>query len=248
MNKDGEFMNIAIISGASRGIGLEIGKLIDLEGLDELWLVCGKNNPNFEFKTKTRIFYTDLSKPNPYVQLVESLKATSPCIKLLVCSAGVGFNGPISDISLENIENTVMVNCSALSSLTKISVEYMEEGSKIIHIASGAGFLPQPYFATYSASKSYVINFSRAIGCELSKKKISVTAVCPGPVNTDFFANLENVAEYKKKHLISANKVAIGAIKASKKRKKVYCPTLSMKMVHLASKILPINFILKFYK
>ena len=241
-------MNIAIISGASRGIGLEISKLLDLEALDGLWLICGKNSPNYEFKTKFRIFYTDLSKANPYTEIVEALKSFLPCVKFLVCSAGIGYNGSLSDISLENIENTVMVNCSALSTLTKISSEYMQNGSKIIHIASGAGFLPQPYFATYAASKSYVISFSRAIGRELSKKGISVTAVCPGPVDTDFFANLNNVAEYKKKHLISANMVARSAIRASKKKKKICSPTLSMKLVHLASKIVPTSLILKFYK
>jgi short-subunit dehydrogenase len=108
--------------------------------------------------------------------------------------------------------------------------------------------LPQPGFSVYSASKSFVINLSRAIGKELSKKKIYVTAVCPGPVDTDFFSGLENVKEYKKKHLISASKVAIGSLKASKKKKKVYSPTFSIKAVHLASKIIPVGLILKFYK
>ncbi|MBO5374208.1 MAG: SDR family NAD(P)-dependent oxidoreductase [Clostridia bacterium] len=241
-------MNIAVINGASRGIGLEIAKLLDGEGLDELWLICGKNTPSYEFKTSTRFFYTDLCEKSPYNEICLALSNQSPCIKYLVCSAGIGYNGSIDDISLENIENTVIVNCSSLSTLTKIATSFMKEGSKIIHIASGAGFLPQPYFATYSASKTYVIHFSRAIGRELAKRKISVTAVCPGPVDTDFFANLENVAEYKKKHLIGAKKVACGAIKASKKNKRIYCPTISMKLVHLASKLLPINLILKFYK
>lgn len=240
-------MNIAVISGASRGIGLEIAKLIDFEGVDELWLICGKNTPLYDFKAKIRIFYTDLSKPIPYNEIIDALNHNSPIVDYLVCSAGVGYNGSLENISLENIENTISINCMALSTLTKIIAPFMIKGSKIIHIASGAGFIPQPYFATYSASKAYVISFSRAIGRELAKSKIYVTTVCPGPVDTDFFANLENVAEYKKKHLISAKKVAIGAVKASKKRKKIYCPTLSMKLVHLASKILPTNLILKFY-
>ena len=241
-------MNIALISGASRGIGFEIAKLLDTEGLDELWLICGKNTPSYEFKTPFRLFHIDLAQIGSYNVVIDALRVTSPNVKFLVCSAGVGFNGSLDDISLENIDKTVMVNCASLSTLTKISTEYMSEGAKIIHIASGAGFLPQPYFATYSASKAYVISFSRAIGRELSKRKISVTAVCPGPVDTDFFSGLENVAEYKKKHLISAEKVAVGSFKASKKGKKIYSPTISMKLAHLASKILPTNLILKFYK
>ena len=108
--------------------------------------------------------------------------------------------------------------------------------------------MPQPYFAVYAASKAYVISLSRAIGYELKKNKISVTAVCPGPVNTSFFSSLENVKEYKKKYLITPQRVAIGSLKAAKKRKKIYTPTLSMKLVHLASKLLPTSLALKFYK
>ena len=241
-------MNIAIISGASRGIGLEFAKLLDGYAFDELWLICGKNTPLFKFKTPVRIFNLDLSEKSPYKDVKIALSNENPTIKYLVCSAGVGYNGNVEELSEENIENTIIINCSALSLLTKISIPYMSYGSKIIEIASGAGFLPQPSFSVYSASKAYVINFARALGRELSKKKITVTAVCPGPVDTDFFSNLENVKEYKKRHLISAYKVASGALKASKKGKRVYSPTLSIKLVHLASKILPINLILKFYK
>ena len=241
-------MNIALISGASRGIGLEFAKILDTYNLDELWLVCGKNVPSFEFKTPIRIFHTDLSEKSPFKKLKNALSDKNTNIKFLVCSAGVGFNGPFESISEENIQDTLIINCSALSLLTKIAISYMSEGARILEIASGAGFLPQPDFAVYSASKSYVISFSRAIGRELEKNGISVTAVCPGPVDTDFFSGLENVKEYKKKHVISAEKVAFGALKASKKGKKIYSPTFSIKMVHLASKLLPTNLILKFYK
>lgn len=242
-------MKIALISGASRGIGLEFAKLLDDEfGIDELWLICGKNTPLYDFKKPTRLFYTDLREKSPYNELKNALWAENPSIYYLVCSAGVGFNGKVKDISEENIQDMIMVNCSALSILTRICLPYIKRGAKIIEIASGAGFLPQPDFAVYSASKSYIISFSRALDRELSKKGISVTAVCPGPVDTDFFSGLENVKEYKKKHVISAKRVAMGALKASKKRKRLYTPTFSMKMVHLASKILPTNLILKFYK
>ncbi|MBQ8343659.1 MAG: SDR family NAD(P)-dependent oxidoreductase, partial [Clostridia bacterium] len=94
---------------------------------------------------------------------------------------------------------------------------------------------------------SYVISFSRAIRYELKSKGINVTAVCPGPVETDFFASL-NAPEYKKKYLISAEKVVKKSLKAVKKNKAICTPTFSMKAVHLASKILPTSLLLKFYK
>ena len=124
----------------------------------------------------------------------------------------------------------------------------MSEKGKIINIASGAGFVPQADFAVYSATKSYVISVSRALRKEVKSRKINVTAVCPGPVDTKFFSGLENVKEYKKKHLISPEAVARGAIKASKKNKAVYTPTFSIKLLHFASKILPTSLILKFAK
>ena len=100
----------------------------------------------------------------------------------------------------------------------------------------------------YAASKAYVISLSRALGHEMRKQKVYFTAVCPGPVDTSFFSSLENVKEYKKKYLISPQRVALGSLKASRKKKKIYTPTFSMKMVHLASKLLPTSLILKFYK
>lgn len=241
-------MNIALISGASRGIGLEIAKLLDSYGLDELWLICGKNTPSYEFKTSIKIFHVDLGKQDSLTQISLALENEAPQIKYLICSAGVGYNGNLENLTPEQIERTVCVNCSALTVLNRIAVPYMSENGRIIEIASGAGFLPQPGFSVYSASKAYVISLSRALGTELAKRKIYVTAVCPGPVDTDFFSGLENVKEYKKKHLISPSSVAIGALKASKRKKKLFCPTFSMKMVHLASKIIPTGLILKFYK
>lgn len=240
-------MNISIISGASQGIGLEFAKLLDGYGFDELWLICGKNTPSFEFQTQVRLFHTDLSKPFPFEEIKSALNE-SVSIKYLVCSAGVGYNGNLICLSEEEIEKTVFINCSALTSLTRLALDFMSEGAKIIEMASGAGFLPQPGFSVYAASKAYVISFSRALSRELKERKITVTVVCPGPVDTSFFSGLENVKDYKKRHLISPFKVASGALKASKKKRQIYSPTFSIKMVHLVSKLLPINLILKFYK
>jgi short-subunit dehydrogenase len=201
-----------------------------------------------ELSTKLRLFPIDLTKSESLNEIKKAYEEISPEIEYLICSAGVGFNGDLKDITEKQIELTVSINCTALSVINKISLPYMKKGSKIINIASGSGFNPQPSFAVYAASKSFVISLSRALGHEIKKDGISVTAVCPGPVDTGFFSSLENVKEYKKKFLISPKKVALGSLKASKKKKKIYTPTFSMKMAHLASKIIPTSLILKFYK
>lgn len=245
-------IKIAIVSGASSGIGAEFSKLIDNYSLDEIWLIA-RNEDNLKrisqsLKTKTRLLPLDLTKSEVYDTISKLLAEIKPEIKYLICSAGVGYNGCFDDLNENEINQMISLNCTSLTLLNKIALKYMNKEARIINVSSGAAFTPQPYFSVYSASKAYVNSFSRSLGYELRKKGIYVTVVCPGPVSTPFFSSLKNVKEYKKKFLISPKKVAIGALNASKKRKKLYTPTASMKTVHLIAKILPTSLILKFYK
>jgi len=240
-------MNIAIISGASRGIGYAIAKELDNYGLDELWLISRSNIDTDIFRTKSKHFSLDLTEKDFTKKIKDTLREKNYTVKYLVCSAGVGYMGKVEDNTEDQIANMLSLNCTALSLLTNICIPHMVRNCSILQIASGAGFVPQPNFAIYAASKSYVISFSRALRKELKLKGIKITAVCPGPVETDFFAAL-NPPEYKKKYLISAEKVAKKSLKAVKKNKAICSTSFSMKMVHLASKILPQSLLLKFYK
>ncbi len=245
-------MRIAIISGASSGIGKAFVRELDALGLDELWLI-GRNEARLnelksELKTPAVCHAFDLTDSSAINELQAVLKQGKHTIEYLILSAGVGYNGAFEEISYENASQMIDVNCTALTLLIKIALPFVREGGHIINVASSAGFLPQPDFAVYAATKAYVISFSRALRQELRKRKIKVTAVCPGPVDTSFFQGLENVKEYKKKYLISPERVARGALKASQKNKAIYTPTLSMKLVHLISKILPTSWVLRFYK
>ena len=245
-------MKIAIISGASSGIGKEFAKAIDSYFLDEIWLIARNSDSLNKLKdslnTKARILALDLSDASSYETIKMLLDEIKPEIKYLICSAGVGYNGGLDKLNENQISQTISINCSSLSLLNRISLNYLNEGSRIINVSSGAAFSPQPYFSVYAASKAYVNSFSRALGYELKKRKIYVTAVCPGPVSTPFFSSLENVKEYKKKFLITPQKVAIGSLKASKKKKKIYSPTFSIKFIHLLSKLIPSSWLLSFYK
>ena len=240
-------MNIAIISGASRGIGKAIATELDKENLDELWFICRSYEDTGEYKTPVRHFSLDLSTSSFAETIKSALSEGEYNIRYLVCSAGVGYMGEVADASLTEIDSMISINCTALTLLTGICLPNMSEGAKILEIASGAGFLPQPRFAVYAASKSYVISLSRALRQELKPRKIGVTAICPGPVDTEFFSAL-NPPEYKKKYVITAKKVAKKAVKSAKKGKAICSPTLSIKLVHLASKLLPTSLLLKFYK
>ena len=86
----------------------------------------------------------------------------------------------------------VRLNCEALTNMTLLCMPYLSQGSRILQIASAAAFAPQPQFAVYAATKSYVLSFSRALGAEWKKKGIYVTAVCPGPVDLSLIHILIN--------------------------------------------------------
>ena len=123
----------------------------------------------------------------------------------------------------------------------------------VINIASSAGFLPQPDFAVYAATKSYVISFSRAIAEELKDKGIAVTCICPGPVDTDFIKASKNdpnatFTGIKGKFVTSVDKLIPASLKAAKKGRTMYVHGFSQKLLHVASKILPTSWILFFEK
>lgn len=245
-------MKIGIISGASSGIGKAIARELDLLGLDELWLIARNeeklNNLKAELKTNVRCFSVNLAFDSAHQQINSALKEGKYEIVYLVNSAGVGYTGAFKDNSVKCISDMIDINCRGLSLLTSISLPFLTKEGKIINVASAAGFLPQADFAVYSATKSYVISFSRALRKELKPQGIHVCAVCPGPVDTDFFANLKEVKEYKKKYLITPEKVAKFAIKGVNKNKAICTTSLSISLLHLASKVLPTSLLLKFAK
>ncbi len=245
-------MRIAIISGASSGIGKSLAKHIDLLNLDEIWLIARNemrlNCLKSELKTASKSFSLDLSQRSSYDMIKSELSHGDYKVEYLVLSAGVGYNGEFESLTTNEIRNTIDINCSALVMLSSVVIPYITEKGNIICIASGAGFLPQPYFNVYASTKAFAISFTRALRQELKSKEIRVAAVCPGPVDTEFFSELKDVKEYKKKYLISPEQVAKGALRAVKKNKAIYSPTLSIKLVHLASKIIPTSVILRFYK
>ena len=119
----------------------------------------------------------------------------------------------------------------------------MQEGAHILTLASAAAYLPQPGFAVYAATKAYVLHFSRALREELKPRKISVTAVCPGPVKTEFFTRAESggnkMAVGKERFMTDSPAVVRLAVKAAKKNRAAVTPTASMKLARLGAKLLP---------
>lgn len=250
---------IAIITGASSGLGKEfIDQICMSKGykFDEIWIIARRKKRLEEIarkfqKQKFKLMVLDLSKQESLEEYGRVLDEERPNVTLLINNAGLGKIGKFDDINLDDNMNMIDVNIKALTYLTQKTLKYMKQSSKIIQIASSAAFLPQPYFTVYAATKSYVLSFSRALHREVKSKGISVTAVCPGPIETEFFkvaSNKGRPKSFKQFFFEPANGVVRKALCDSGKGKEVSMYGMSMKGLRVLSKILPHSFILKFIK
>ena len=251
-------MKIAVITGASSGIGKEAACFLaeHTKKLDEIWLVARRKEEMKKLEdqypdVKFRIFNMDLLQEADEDELILALNVTKPKIKFLVNASGFGKIGSFPEISEKDNTNMVRLNCEALTRMTYIALPYMQKNSYILQFASSAAFLPQPGFSVYAASKSYVLSFSRSLNQELKERKIHVTAVCPGPVKTEFFDIAQEKAEiklYKKLVMANPKKVIKKAFLDAKNNKVVSVYGGTMKAFRCLCKILPHQFILKFIK
>ena len=186
-------MKIAVVTGASSGLGREFARQISARysKFDEIWLIARRTERleevADEIKLTSRVISLDLSSNDELLSLKELLEENTPDIKLLVNCAGYGKSGSFDELDYDEQLGMIDINCRALTAVTKLCLPYISSNSRIIELASAAAFMPQPDFAVYAATKAYVLNFSKAINKELKPKKITVTAVCPGPVDTEFF-------------------------------------------------------------
>ena len=256
-------MSIAVVTGASSGIGQEFVNQIaqNYKSINEIWVIARRKERLILLKEQTEekcpnkkirpiaIDVTDAKQVEEYSCL---LRKNMPSVKILVNAAGYGMIGSFDELSLEDNVGMCDLNCKALTFITKVTLPYMNRSrSYIINLASAAAFVPQPSFAVYAASKSYVLSLSRALKKELSKTKIGVTAVCPGPVNTEFFDIAETynkVKIYKKMFRADAKDVVTKALNDTLRNKDVSVYGKTMQAFNVLCKLLPHKFIMSFIK
>ena len=165
----------------------------------------------------------------------------------LANAAGFGKIGNVCDLPEKDQTGMVQVNCTALTAVTTMVLPFMPQNSRILQFASSAAFLPQPGFAVYAASKAYVLSYSRALNRELKSRKIFVTAVCPGPVRTEFFDIAQTTGEiplYKKLVMADPGKVVAKAIRDSIAGREVSVYGIWMKVFWVLAKVFPHSLIL----
>lgn len=248
-------MKIALVTGASSGLGREFVRLLDqsLSSIDEIWVIARRMERLEELRKEVNTpllpFLFDFEQDDWIKEMKQALQEKQPKIKMLINCAGFGKIGELDKLPFHQQLGMIHVNCQALTAMTCLAIPYMAENSRIIQLASCAAFLPQPRFAVYAATKSYVLSFSRALNEELKGRGIAVTAVCPGPVRTEFFDIAEETGEvalYKKFVMADPKKVVRKAFRDSLQRKSVSVYGGIMKGFYWLSKIVPHEWILKF--
>lgn len=248
-------MKIAVVTGASSGMGREFVRQISsfYRSLDEIWVIARRRERLEELRGESRvplrIFEGNLIKKQVYRELSCALEEEQPDIRMLVNAAGFGKSGSVEKIASEELRaqtDMVDLNCRALTRMTLFCLPYMSRGSRIVNLASAAAFCPQPGFAVYAATKSYVLSFSRALGAELRRRGIYVTAVCPGPVDTEFF-NISGALTnpLKKLTMAKAEDVVHRALKDSRAGREMSVYGIAMRAAFLGTRLVPHGLIMK---
>jgi short-subunit dehydrogenase len=242
----------AVITGASAGIGSEFARQLASRA-KALLLVARRRVRLEELKTdllarnpalRVEIHETDLSDLEQTMALAKSL--TEQPIDFLINNAGLGDLGPLAGADPVRVNEQIQVNVLALTALTRAVLPRMiaQKRGAILNVSSSAGFLPLPGFAVYAATKACVTSFSEAIRVETRGCGISVTALCPGPVATEFtqVADRHHRARAYGFSLVRVpvEKVARVGLNAIERDKAMVIPGLAMKMAMAITRMTPL--------
>lgn len=237
----------ALITGASSGIGADMARTLSKEGYDLILVARRKSKLEKlkkELETNVEIIELDVSSTFNCMKLYNQVKKED--IEILINNAGFGLFGDFSKTNIDKELDMIDLNIKAVHTLTKQFLKDFKKKDKgyILNVASSAGFIPGPLMSTYYATKSYVLSLTQAIYEELRREKsnVVISALCPGPVNTEF--NKVAKVEFSLKGLDSYN-VAKYAIKQMFKEKLIIVPGFKMKIALFFTRFIPRKQLLK---
>lgn len=244
---------IAIVTGASSGIGKEFFLSLLDKNLDEIWVVARREKELLALQNLTeiplRVFALDLSKENAVEPVKTALNGDEYTVKYLICASGFGRFSATKDDESAVLENMVDLNCRSIVSMTHAVYPYLTKDSLVMLVASVASFQPIPYVATYGASKAFVLSYGRALNVELKKDKgARVLCVCPFWTKTAFFDRAESNERIVKKYvaMYTPSQIVKRAWKdAKKKRKDVSVYGGKAKFQALLVKLLPHRLVMR---
>lgn len=239
---------IAIVTGATGDIGEEFVKSL-LSETDQVWAVGRSENKLTSLKEKygdkivpVRV---DLSDRDDIFSFCRKIESGKPEIKYLVNNAGVAKMKPVSDFTLEEISDMLDINDKAATLICRACIPYMVKGSYILNVASASAFQPNPYIALYSASKAYLLSFTRSLNVE--NENITCTAVCPGWVDTQMLPKQRDGKDIRYPGMTPASKVVEVALKDCHKGKDVSVCSFYFRYMRFLSKVTPHSIAMKMW-
>jgi uncharacterized protein len=245
----GQARPIAVITGASSGIGRDLADLFARDGHD-LILVARRRDAleslaralGDRYGVSCDAFPTDLARRLEREHLAARLRSVDDRIGALVNNAGIGSHGYFRDADLDRELEIIEVNVTALTHLTKLVLPGMlARGSgRVVNVSSVAAFQPGPLMSVYYASKAFVQSFSEALAEEVAGTGVTVTAVCPGPTMTGFHASagLRPDAPAVGAPPMTSREVAEAAYRGARRGKRVVVTGFRNKVIVFANRIL----------
>ncbi len=252
-------MNIAVITGASSGLGIEYLKCIceKYTNIQEYWIIARRKDrldsiANMYPDKKIVPVCLDLQDYKSYEEFEQLLIKSQADIKILVNNAGYGVLGDFHEQDYNGQAGMVDLNCRALTAISGVALKYMSEGSFIVNVCSIASFCPNARMSVYSSTKAYVKSFSRGLRFENKKRGINILATCPGPMDTEFL-NVAGISGGKSKTFetlpyCNPAKVAKKSLEYAEKGRAIYTPTAFYKFYRFLAKIVPTSIMMYFAK
>ncbi len=247
-------MKTAIITGASSGLGREYALQIEraFPEVEEVWLIA-RRKPRLDalagaLTVKTQTLALDLCTDRDISVLESKLQEEHPEVVVLVNCAGCGYLANVADTDPELLSRMADLNMRSVTLVTRLCLPYIPDGGHIINISSIASFCPNPRMTVYSSTKAYVSSFSLGLRDELRKRGISVTAVCSGPMSTEFLeigGIKGNSKMFKTLPYCEPKKVAAGSYSAAKRNQAVYTPRVVFKVYRVLAKVIPHTLLVK---
>jgi len=249
---------IALVTGASAGIGMELARLLAVD--HDLILTARRGDQLHALAAEVKqahnatchVFPVDLGDPRSPRQLFDAITAAGFTVDVLVNNAGFGDLGSFAQADLAKALRMIQVNITALTELTGLFLPLMvaRKRGRILNVGSVAGFQAGPLMAVYYATKAYVNSFSEALHSELRRTGVTVTVLCPGPVATEFaqVAGMQTTRAFSAGQPMSARAVAEAGLRALHAGRRMVVPGWRNRLMLFLERITPRGVVIRVVK
>ncbi|MFP4291868.1 MAG: SDR family NAD(P)-dependent oxidoreductase [Cyclobacteriaceae bacterium] len=242
-------MNYTLITGASQGIGRALAFRFARDGNNLILLARSEDSLQTlarelteKHHIRVEIMVKDLLAPDAAYDVFRQCQKNDWLVRILVNNAGMAHWGEFENLSLEHLQESMLLNQQVMVSLCHYFIPQMKglPYAHILNVSSTAAFQPTPYFSVYAASKCFVLSFSRSLRQELKRYKINVSCLCPGPTKTPFYSTAGfSAMEKNSGAMMPADEVADIALEGMLRKQGLIIPGFSNRLGRWMSKLLP---------